>query len=296
MKENTLINNDEILASIPGLVGINFDKDKQINVLETPVKYHKNLDPKRLNTTGKQTYTYRWNGNTFANHYYMTSETIVFIIPDDPNADESNYRVSTGTSAFWANRAYEFIGYNRDEYYMLDLVVNKRSITDIQEVEGDFYMIKEKGVTVDDDDEVSDYIKVASKDYAGVTFIGKRGMFDSLDDGDLIRVHFDATGKIDNYELALDADAEQTRYLPSDSDRDGSSSLVRGFAVKTDAASGNIIIDTEEELCFKADPSQPVLVFDGRNVNVESFSSIEPGDYLGLCLATSAVSQIVVYK
>ena len=137
---------------------------------------------------------------------------------------------------------------------------------------------------------------MASKEYAGVTFIGKRGMFDSLDDGDLIRVHFDATGKIDNYELALDADAEQTRYLPSDSDRDGSSSLVRGFAVKTDAASGNIIIDTEEELCFKADPSQPVLVFDGRNVNVESFSSIEPGDYLGLCLATSAVSQIVVYK
>lgn len=296
VKENTLINNDEILASIPGLVGINFDKDKQINVLETPVKYHKSLDPKRLNTTGKQTYTYRWNGNTFANHYYMTSETIVFIIPDDPNADKSNYRVSTGTSAFWANRAYEFIGYNRDEYYMLDLVVNKRSITDIQEVEGSFYMIKEKGVTVDDDDEVSDYIKVASKDYAGVTFIGRLGMFDSLDDGDLIRVHFDATGKIDNYELVLDADAEQTRYLPSDSDRDGSSSLVRGFAVKTDASSGNIIIDTEEELCFKADPSQPVLVFDGRNVNVESFSSIEPGDYLGLCLATSAVSQIVVYK
>lgn len=296
VKENTLISNDEILSSIPGLVGINFDKDKQINVLETPIKYYKGIDPKRLNTTGKQTYTYRWNGNTFANHYYMTSETIVFIIPDDPNADKSNYRVSTGTSAFWANRAYEFIGYNRDEYYMLDLVVNKRSIADIQEVEGSFYMIKEKGVTVDDNDEVSDYIKVASKEYAGVTFIGKRGMFDSLDDGDLIRVHFDATGKIDNYELALDADAEQTRYLPSDSDRDGSSSLVRGFAVKTDAASGNIIIDTEEELCFKADPSQPVLVFDGRNVNVESFSSIEPGDYLGLCLATSAVSQIVVYK
>lgn len=296
VKTNTLINNDEILASIPGLVGINFDKDKQINVLETPIEYHKSLDPKRLNTTGEQTYTYRWNGYTFSNYYYMSPNTTVFIIPDDPEAEQSNYRVSSGSSAFWSGRTYKFIGYNRDEYYNLDMVVSKRSIKDIQEVDSDYFMIRGKGVTLDDNDEVSDYIKVASRSYAGVTFVGKQGLFDTLDEGDLIKVHFDAAGKIDNYELIVAANGEHDKYLPPDSDRDGGSSIVRGFAEKTDPATGSIIIDTESQMCFKANPNQPVLFYDGNEVSLEPFSCIERGDYLAIGLESSAVSMVVVYR
>lgn len=157
-------------------------------------------------------------------------------------------------------------------------------------------MIREKGVTLDDDEEVSDYIKVASRSYAGVTFVGKQGLFETLDEGDLIRVHFDSAGKIDNYELIVAANGEHDKYLPSDSDRDGGSSIVLGFAEKTDPATGSINIDTESQMCFKANPNQPVLFYDGNEVSLEPFSCIEQGDYLAIGLKSSAVSMVVVYR
>ena len=298
VKENTLISNDEVLSSIPGLVGINFDKDNQINVLETPIKYYKGIDPKRLSTTGKKTAAYRWNNYTFSNYYYMTDATTVFIIPEEEDAPKSNYRVGTGSNSFYSNYTYTFEGYNPDEFYTLDLVVNQRTVADIQEVDDTLYMVREKYTSVNDNDEVVDQIKVASVTYSGITFDAEQGKFDALGQGDLIKIHVDSDGMIDNYELVYDADSERDRKLPDSNARNDNSCIVRGFVSKVEPSSGNILLDTEEEMNFKADTTKPLLIYDSgrKDVSVKTISSIEPNDYALIILHESGVQGVIIYR
>lgn len=298
VKENTIINNNEILSSIPGLVGINFDRDKHINVLETPVAYCKGIDPKRLSTTGKKTAAYRWNNYTFSNYYYMTDATTVFIIPEEADAPRSNYRIGTGSDSFYSNYTYTFEGYNQDEFYTLDLVVNQRPIKDIQEVSDSLYMVREKHTCVNDNNEVVDQIKVASVTYSGVTFDAEQGKLEELGKGDLIKIHIDSDGMIDNYELVYDADSERDKKLPDSNARNDNSCVVRGFVNKVEPSSGNILVDTEERMNFKADTTKPVLIYDSgsRQVSVETISNIEPNDYVLIILHESGVQGVIIYR
>lgn len=297
LKGSEIASNENILAAVPGVIGVKLNNEGKINVLETPIAYYDGIDPARLNTIGEKRYTYRWNGPTWSNHYYMTGATTVFIIPEEEDALDSDYRIGSATSGF-NNWEYTFTGYNRDEYYMLDMIVHKKKVSSIREVTGSYYMVKGVGTSIDENGEIVDSVSVASTTYASVTFQGETGLFDSLESGDLIRLHFDSTGKADNCALVVDANAEKVKRLPNDDERDGSASLVTGFVKKTEPSSGRILLDTVEEMAFKTNPSTSVMVYDGARdrITVEPFGSIEPGDYLAICMSGSGVSQVVVYK
>lgn len=289
--------NTEVMAAVPGVIGIGLNGDGKINVLETPIEYYDGIDPARLNTIGEKRYTYRWSGPTWSNHYYMTAATTVFIIPQEEEAEDSDYRIGSATSSF-NNWAYTFTGYNRDDYYMLDMIVHKQTVSSIREVSGSYYMVKGVGTSVNEKGETVATVNVASTTYAGVTFQGEMGLFQSLEKGDLIRLHFDSTGKADNCALVVDASGEKVKKLPSDDERDGGASLVTGFVKKTEPSSGRILLDTEEEMAFKTNPSTSVMVYDSEldKMSVEPFGSIVPGDYLAICMSGSGVSQVVVYR
>lgn len=88
------------------------------------------------------------------------------------------------------------------------------------------------------------------------------------------------------------------KYLPDSNQRNGESCVVRGFVIKTEPVSGNILLDTEEELCFKANPTNPILVYDSTRdeVTVETLAGIEPDDYALIILHESAVQGVIIYK
>ncbi len=292
-----ILTDADILSCIPGLIGIKLNADGEICVIETPVAYEEDVNPERLNTTGELSSTYRYNGTTFANQYYMTGSTVVFIVPSDEGAEETDYRIGNNYS-FTTDASYTFTGYNRDKFYTLDMVVNKRDTSSIKTVANTVYMVKNMGIKATQDGDVLPFVNVASDTYAGVTLEGLEGVFDGVQKGDLIKIHVNNAGLIDNCEVVYSTIDGTEKVLPDSNGRNGNAALVKGFALDKDVAAGKLLVDTVEEMAFVVDSSKAVLVYDAENkeVSVGNLNDIERGNYVIVNLSKSAVSMVAVYK
>ena len=290
-------NNSEINASIPGLIGIKLDKEGEISVMETPIAYTSGVDRERLNTTGEVTANYRYNGTTFSNYYYMTSKTKVFIVPQDGSSDESFYAIGTNTS-FKSDNSYTFEGYNRDEYYVLDMVVSKREIDTIQTVGDTLYMVRDVGMRFDEEHGVVSFINVASETYAGVSLYGEEGVFDDVREGDLIKIHTNSNGLIDNCSVIFAISNGVEKLLPTVNERHSASSVVKGVVEAIDFDGGKLLVDSAEEMAFMVSATTPVLIYDAdcKSVTVGNLNDIEKGDFVNVSLSRSLVNILAVYK
>lgn len=297
LKSSEVYEMSEITAKIPGLVGIRLNNEGRISVLETPLEYTSDIDIDRLNTIGELTANYRYNGTTFSNYYYMTSQTKVFIIPEDINADESFYEIGTNTS-FKSDNSYTIEGYNRDEYYVLDMVVSKRNTDTIQTVGDTLYMVRDVGVKYDDEHGVLPFINVASNTYAGVSLLGEEGAFDGIKEGDLIKIHMNSVGLIDNCSVIYSVSSGIKKTLPTVNERHSASSVVTGLVEKIDVSGGKMLVETAQEMAFMVSASTPVIIYDAQNreVSVGNLNDIEKGDLVNVSLSRSLVNMLAIYK
>lgn len=292
-----IYNNGEIASKIPGLIGIKFNSEGEINAIETPVGYVKGMDRERLNTTGEITANYRYNGTTFSNYYYMNSDTRVFIVPDEDTEDESLYEIGTSTS-FKSDNSYTVEGYNRDEYYVLDMVVSKRPKNTIKTVDDTLYMVRSIGTQYDENHGVVPYVNVASNTYAGVSLCGEEGVFDGIKQGDLIKMRMNRLGLIDNCTVIYSMENGVEKVLPTVNERHSASSVVKGIVSEVDVDGERILVDTTEEMAFMVSKTTPVLIYDAviDTVTVGNINDIEKDDFVNVSLSRSLVNLLAVYK
>lgn len=292
-----LMQDSEFGASIPGLIGIKLDQDGKVKAIETPVAYSANMDKDRLSTTGEVTANYRYNDTTFSNYYYMDSDTKVFIIPEDGSKDRTLYQIGSNTS-FKSDQSYTFEGYNRDEYYNLDMVVSKRTASTIQTVGDTLYMVKDVGIRYDDYHGVVPCIKVASSTYAGVSLFGEENMFGDLSKGDLIKIHTNTEGLIDNYSIIYSMASGVEKVLPTVNERHSASSMVKGIVKNIDVDQGRLLVETAEEMAFKIPESTPVLIYDAKEntVTVGNIKDVDRRDFVNVSLSRSQVNLLAIYK
>ncbi len=295
--------NGEITACVQkDIIGVKFNQKGEVSYIETPTDYYEGIDTSLLNRdTGVSGKTYRYNDTTFSNYYYMDGNTKVFIVPNDNTGDKSLYRIGTNYS-FKSNStpSGKLTGYNRDEYYNLDMVLWSSSTTNIKTVGTTLYMVKKKGVRANSDDEVVPYVNVASETYAGVSFDGEAhgSGLENADVGDVIQIHINSQGRIDNCELFYDLSSNDTTKKAVTGSLGGEDYAVQGFVRKKDVSEGMILVDTVSEIAFKLSPSKSVLIYDNETdeVRVGTINDIELDDFVVVNLTKNQTSMVAVYK
>lgn len=302
-KDKNVDINGEITSCInKDIIGVKFNKNGEISHIKTPTDYYDGIDSTLLNRdTNVNGKTYRYNDTNFSNYYYMDGSTKVFIVPKD-NADKrSLYRIGTNYS-FKSNNipAGTVTGYNRDEFYNLDMVLWSSPETNIKEVGNTLYMVKEKGLTVDSEDNVVPYINAASETYAGVTFEGESigSGLDNAEVGDVIQIHVNSNGKIDNCQLLYDLSAGDFSGKAVKGSLGGEDYTVQGAVLKKDVSEGMLLVNTARETAFKLSASKTVLIYDKdtEEVSVGTINDISIGDFAVVDLSKNKTSMVVVYK
>lgn len=295
--------NGEISACLQkDIIGVKYNTKGEINYIVTPTDYYEGIDETLLNRdTNVSGKTYRYNDTTFSNYYYMDGYTKVFIVPNDNSEDKSLYRIGTNYS-FKSNNtpAGKLTGYNRDEFYNLDMVLWSSPATNIKNVGTTLYMVKEKGLRVNSDGDVLPYVNVASETYAGVTFEGEStdSGLDNVDVGDVIQIHINGEGRIDNCTVFYDLSKNDTSKKTVSGSLGGEDYAVQGYVLKKSVADGMILIDTALEIAFKLSLSKSVLIYDGEKetVRVGNINDIEKDDFVVVSLTKNQTAMVAVYK
>jgi len=296
--------NGEITASLKkDIIGIKYNNKGEISHIQTPTDYHSGIDTELLNrdknVNGK---TFRYNDTTFSNYYYMDGNTKVFIVPSDDTDNKSLYRIGSNYS-FKSNNTPSgtVTGYNRDEYYNLDMVLWSSKATDIQTVGTTLYMVKKKGIRVNADDEAVPYVDLASETYAGVSFEGtyENSGLENVEAGDMIQIHINSDGYVDNCTVLYDLSAEDTDKKAIKGSLGGEDYTIQGFVSKKDCEKGRILVDTTQEVAFKLPASKPVLIYGGEEmekVDIGTIDDIDRGDFVVVNVVKNQTSIVAVYK
>lgn len=291
--------NDEIMNSIPGLIGMKLNADGEISEIKTAVPYSDGLSSDTFTKTETYSdYRYRGGSHSWDNNYYVTDNTKVFIIPNDTSADESLYSIGTKWSFEW-DEQYTFTGYNRDEYYFLDMIVNTRDVSDISKVSDTVYLVKAVGEGLNSDGDVVSTINVASEEYAGVSFSAEdKAVFEDVKKGDIIKIHVDANGNVDKCLVVYSTSQGMIINSGTGEERNESGVLVGGILLKSDNESGKILLESDREIAFPFSPSKTVLIYDVNSgiTEIGGINSFERGDYVMVCLNDSEPVIAVVYR
>ena len=153
---------------------------------------------------------------------------------------------------------------------------------------------------VNSDGDVLPYINVASETYAGVTFEGEStdSGLDNVDVGDVIQIHVNTEGRIDNCTVFYDLSKNDTSKKTVSGSLGGEDYAVQGYVLKKNVADGMILIDTALEIAFKLSSSKSVLIYDGEKetVKVGNINDIEKDDFVVVSLTKNQTAMVAVYK
>ena len=228
----------------------------------------------------------------------MYADTKVIFIPTDELDNEDLYDVGNNYS-FQIDEAIDsYIGYNVDEYNFMDLVLVKRTKNTSTSIalDASSYMVRKVSRTLDSEGAPATQISVASSTYLGLSMLTANDEIASgINPGDIIQIHVNAKGYIDNIKSVFDIDSEIVPYAPSYLH---AYDPVQGYFVKADAANGKLLLECPHRLALKVSPTIPVLIFeaDMDNVKVGSLSELSTGDYVFATISKSLVTCLFVYR
>lgn len=290
---------DEADKYVGEIIGYELDNEGKIKTLELPVAYDESVSDERLSKTEEITGKYfRYNNTSFDSTHYMYADTKVIFIPTDELDNEDLYDVGNNYS-FQIDEAIDsYIGYNVDEYNFMDLVLVKRTKNTSTSIAADAsaYMVRKVSKTLDNEGTPATQISVASSTYLGLSMLTANDeIANGINPGDIIQIHVNAKGYIDNIKSVFDIDSDIVPYAPSYLH---AYDPVQGYFVKVDAANGKLLLECPNRLALKVSPTIPVLIFeaDMDNVKVGSLSELSSGDYVFATISKSLVTCLFVYR
>jgi len=286
------------------LIGYSLNSDGQISRLETPQSIASfedaaTLNPERLNVLPTTSNTFRYNNTTFGGIHYMTGTTKVFFVPSEEPDNEDLYDIGNNYS-FRSNIGYSYTGYNADEYGFLDLVLVERDKSKSKEVADSVYFVREVGTGLDGEGNVVGQITVASAAYYGVSILVDSSYdISGVKPGDLIKIHVNAKGYVDNLEQMYKVSDKVVLAAPSTIE-DG---RIQGVIDKMDLSNNRIRVQTYKDskyvkLGIKVPTTIPVMIYDCKRNTVTAGKSadLSMDDYIIVQLNKNNVAGIYVYR
>lgn len=282
-------------GAVNGLIGYTLNKFGEISRLETPQNYYEGISSERLNTVGAGSHAFRYNTTSFDCYHYMTGDTKVIMVPSDDSqlSDEALYDVGNNYS-FTSNTTYSYVGYGADEYNFLDFAVIKKSSSDVTATKSTLYLVRDIS-SVSGEYGNTLQVLLSSKAYFGLSVKAKdASVLSGVSKGDIIKIHVNREGYIDNMAYAYKVSSGTVKDIPSDLNSD---CCVKGVVTKVDPAGGRILLDSTREIALKVG-SASVLVWDADNdeLSVGTVNDAVEGDYVIADLDHTEVKGLYVYK
>lgn len=286
-----------IEAAQGGLIGYSLDKDGNINRLELPVAYADGVSKERLNVTPEQSHRYRWNNTSFDSYYYMTGNTKVFITPSSTPENEDMYDIG-GNYYFSSDESVTYYGYGCDEYSFLDMVLVKRDASTAKKVGDSVYFVREVSEVRNNEGLNTKQITVSSAAYLGLSIMADNAsVLADVHPGDLVKIHVNAKGYIDNLEHVYKISSGIVKEAASDLH---TYTTVKGTVIKADPSNGRIMLDsvrgTKNVVSLKVSATVPVLIYDQarKTVTAGTLGDLSSGDYVIADISKSLVAGIYV--
>ncbi len=291
-------------GAIGKLIGYSLNSEGDIARLETPQSIAafedaSSLNPERMNVLPATTNRFRYNNTTFGGIHYMTGTTKVFFVPSEEPDNEDLYDIGNNYS-FVSNAEVTYIGYNTDEYGFLDMVLVERNKENSKKPADAVYFVREVGTGIDGEGNTVGQITVASAAYYGLSILVDDSYdISSVSPGDLIKIHVNARGYVDNIEFIYSVSSNVVLLAP-DTIEDG---RIQGVIDKMDLSQDRIRVETnwktnDVKLGLKVPTTIPVLIYDiKRNtVTAGKTADLSIDDYIIAQLSKNNVAGIYVYR
>ncbi len=282
----------------PQVVLFKFNSQKQIMSIDKAGTYGETNDSSFCKRT-LTNYTYRENDRYFqsgSNIVYLEDDAKVIVIPADGSKSKIDWNIYSAGSFFRGdNNQYSVVCFNPDEFNFTDLVTIVQS-TDITRTKASraLYVITAKeDILVDD--EAHPVIKGSVDGFINLSFIGKEeGMFDDLEEGDVVNFALDQNGMIDYVEkkFSLSDFSSTLGAIYSES------SLHAGIVEDISYEEGKIMLDCDGTLIpFRLSVNMQVTVYnEGEGCESKPLDSISRGDKLLIRTAYGKAQEIVCTK
>lgn len=283
--------------NIGKIIGYELDNNGKIKHIEFPVLYNEDVNEERLTMTrDEEGRSWRYNNTSFDSYHYMTGDTVVFVIPSEELDNEDLYDIGNNYSFTSDEKITSYTGYGVDEFGFLDMVLVRRDKSTSKKVGYSLYFVREIGAAVDGEGTVTPQLTVASSTYFGLSMSAEsEELIANLNQGDIVRLHVNAKGYIDNIEMMYKITDKKIWDTPSDLH---TYTTVKGELEKVDAAGERILLKSSRNVALKVEKSVPVMIYDVKRGELKggSTADLTKDDYVIADISKSKVIGIYIYR
>lgn len=232
----------------------------------------------------------------FQGDYFLEQNGVVFQVPSVSAPDEvkSNIDCYMALSSL-AETEYNYQVYDANDYKIAKLAV---VYTDSAGSRGNYLLVKDVEDTINSDDEPTKKIYGDYNGYINMSFWGSNGALDDVEQGDFIRLFFDAKGFVTRYETVYKI-ATGKKYTGDHHGNWGASGQWdTGIIKSVDTEIGYMLVALSETGIYSAKIPSNVQIFDvkEKEFSVGGAGDIRPGDYVIMNVAYYSVATMVVYR
>jgi len=283
--------------NIGKIIGYELDNSGKIKHIEFPVLYSEDVNEERLTMTrDEEGRSWRYNNTSFDSYHYMTGDTVVFVIPSEELDNEDLYDIGNNYSFTSDEKITSYTGYGVDEFGFLDIALVRRDKSTSKKVGYSLYFVREIGAAVDGEGTVTPQLTVASSTYFGLSISAEsEELIAKLNQGDIVRLHVNAKGYIDNVEQMYKITDKELLDTPSDLH---SYTTVKGKLIKADAQGERVLLESSRQVALKVEKSVPVMIYDveRQELKAGSTADLTKDDYVIADISKSKVIGIYIYR
>ncbi len=283
--------------NIGNIIGYELDNTGKIKHIEFPVLYPEDVNEERLTMTrNEEGRSWRYNNTSFDSYHFMTGDTVVFVIPSEELENEDLYDIGNNYSFSTDEKITSYTGYGVDEFGFLDIALVRRDKSTSKKVGYSLYFVREIGAAVDGEGTVTPQITVASSTYLGLSIPAEsEELIANINPGDIVRIHVNAKGYIDNVEKMYNIADKEIPDTPADLH---TYTTVKGKLIKADAQGERILIEGSRRTALKVEKSVPVMIYDVKRDELKagSTSDLTKDDYVIADISKSKVIGIYIYR
>lgn len=283
--------------NIGKIIGYELDNTGKIKHIEFPVLYSEDVNEERLTMTkDEEGRRWRYNNTSFDSYHFMTGDTVVFVIPSEELDNEDLYDIGNNYSFTSDEQITSYTGYGVDEFGFLDIALVRRDKSTSKKVGYSLYFVREIGAAMDSDGIVTPQLTVASSTYFGLSISAESDdIIKNINPGDIVRIHVNAKGYIDNVEQMYKIADKEVLDTPSDLH---TYTTVKGKLIKADAVGERILLESSRRVALKVEKSVPVMIYDVKRDELKagSTSDLTKDDYVIADISKSKVIGIYIYR
>ena len=294
------------------VVAYTTNSEGNIISLDLPKAYD-GLDDNTFNYKMNMTNNYRPNNTSFQSQMFIDSNAVMWFVKVSESAndaperrlqllkDEDSYSARS-TAALAQDKSYTFHAFNIDRFCFADIFIieetNQLALDSM--AEGNIFVVDEVSETLSSDGEIMGTVSGMMGSYDAISYYCEEpSMVMGLKRGDVITLHTNSKGYIDNIQKIYDISMGVDYYCPTETEIHSINTKLNGIVKLNSVSNNRMKVDCGSgEWNMRTASNNLVVVYDTVTDTLRrgGIADIEPGDFIVTRLNRSRISTIVVYK